>query len=255
MPDDQHRLDPSRPYADQVVIVTGAARGIGLAIADLLAERGATVVRGDVLAVDAWDDSRADGTGLRVVADVTSRDSCEALVAATVQKFGRVTGLVNNAGIVTRGPAEHVTDAEFDAVMDVNLKGTLRMCQSVFEALRTQGGAIVNLGSTNGHVAVPNTLGYCLSKAAVMHMAKVLAFEWARHDIRVNAVAPTIVPTDMTADVRADADYMRDKMASIPLHRMASPRDVAEAVCYLMSPGAGMITGQTIFVDGGVTLG
>lgn len=245
----------SMSHAGQVVIVTGAARGIGRAIADILATRGATVIRGDVLRPDAWEDSIADASGLRDRVDVTSRDSCDNLVSAATSRFGRLTGIVNNAGIVTRGPAELVTESELDAVLDVNLKGTLRMCQSGFAALKATGGSIVNLGSTNGHVAVPNTLGYCLSKAAVMHMSKVLALEWARYEIRVNSVAPTIVPTDMTADVRADPDYMRDKMASIPLGRMAAPSDVAEAVSYLMSRGAGMITGQTIFVDGGVTLG
>lgn len=242
-------------HAGQVAVVTGAARGIGRAIADLLADRGATVIRADILPDASWEDSVADAAGLRTDVDVTSRDSCEALVKRAASTFGKLTGLVNNAGIVTRGPAEYVTEAELDAVFDVNLKGTLRMCQSAFDDLRASGGSIVNLGSTNGHVAVPNTLGYCLSKAAVMHMAKVLAFEWARYGIRVNSVAPTIVPTEMTADVRADPDYMRDKLSSIPLGRMASPRDVAEATSYLLSPGASMITGQTIFVDGGVTLG
>ena len=113
---------------------------------------------------------------------------------------------------------------------------------------------MVNIGSTNGHIAVLNTLGYCVSKAGVMHMARVLALEWAPDRIRVNAVGPTIVPTDMTSDVRGDEAYLADKMASIPLGRMAQPQDVANAVAYLLSDAAAMTTGQTIFVDGGVTI-
>lgn len=238
------------------VIVTGAARGIGRAISDVLAERGVLVLRGDILPLDAWEDSLADEHAERRPLDVTSRASCDAFVAAAIENHGAVTGLVNNAGIVTRGPAETVEEAEFERVMDVNLKGTLRMSQAVFAPLvAAGGGAIVNLGSTNGHVAVPNTLGYCISKAGVMHMAKVLAFEWACYRIRVNAVGPTIVPTDMTRDVREDPAYMAEKMQSIPLGRMAEPLDVAHSVAFLLSDEAAMLTGQTIFVDGGVTLG
>jgi NAD(P)-dependent dehydrogenase (short-subunit alcohol dehydrogenase family) len=142
----------------------------------------------------------------------------------------------------------------FSRVLDVNLTGTFRMAQAAYRALRDGGGSIVNLGSTHGHVAVLDTVGYCVSKAGVMHLTKVLALEWAPDAIRVNAVGPTIVPTAMTSDVRSDVDYMRAKLASIPLGRMAEPQDVADTVAYLLSPAASMVTGQTIFVDGGVTI-
>jgi NAD(P)-dependent dehydrogenase (short-subunit alcohol dehydrogenase family) len=225
----------------RVAVVTGAARGIGACIAATLAERGATVAGADLAA-----------TGHRV--DVRSAASCAALVAEVVDRYGRLDLLVNNAGVVRRGPAATMSEEDFMAVLDVNLTGTFRMCKAAYPALRAAGGAVVNLGSTNGHVAVRDSAGYCVSKAGVLHLTRVLALEWAADRIRVNAVGPTIVPTDMTSDVRGDPRYMAEKLASIPLGRMAEPVDVANAVAYLLSDAAAMVTGQTVFVDGGVTV-
>ncbi|RAY16188.1 NAD(P)-dependent oxidoreductase [Actinomadura craniellae] len=247
---DAHRLD------GRVALVTGAGRGIGAAIAATLAGYGATVALADLLPDAEWDLPELTGAGhTRHRVDVRSTESCRALVAEVLAAHGRLDHLVNNAGIVRRGPAATMTERDFADVVDVNLTGTFRMSQAAHPALRASDGAsVVNLGSTNGRVAVPDSLGYCVSKAGVMHMARVLALEWAPDGIRVNAVGPTIVPTAMTADVRADDAYMRDKMASIPLGRMARPEDVAHTVAFLLGPAAAMTTGQTIFVDGGVTV-
>lgn len=245
--------DPNR-FDGRVALVTGAARGIGACTAATLAERGAVVAQADILPVEAWESALPDEPHSRHQVDVRSASSCAALVADVLARHGRINHLVNNAGIVRRGPAATMSEQDFTEVLDLNLTGTFRMCQAAYPALRATSGSIVNLGSTNGHIAVLNTIGYCVSKAGVMHMARVLALEWASDGIRVNAVGPTIVPTAMTADVRADDDYMTDKMASIPLGRVAQPEDVANTVAYLLSPAAAMTTGQTIFVDGGVTI-
>jgi NAD(P)-dependent dehydrogenase (short-subunit alcohol dehydrogenase family) len=246
------RPDPTR-FDGRVALVTGAARGIGAVIAATLAERGATVAQADVLSADRWE-CGLDGAHTRHTVDVRSEESCAALVAEVLERHGRLDHLVNNAGIVRRGMAVDTTAEDFSAVLDVNLTGTFRMSRAAYPALRDTSGSVVNLGSTNGHIAVLNTVAYCVSKAGVMHLTRVLALEWAPDGIRVNSVGPTIVPTDMTTDVRADEAYMADKMASIPLGRMAEPQDVADTVTYLLSPAAGMVTGQTIFVDGGVTI-
>jgi NAD(P)-dependent dehydrogenase (short-subunit alcohol dehydrogenase family) len=244
----------------KVALVTGAGRGIGEAIAARLAADGAAVVMADIdqnsgrLAATRLGE-QGQASVRPVVLDVRDRGSCRDAVRATVRAFGRLDILVNNAGVTLRLDAASTAEADWQRIMDVNLTGTFRMCQEALPHLAARGdGAVVNLGSTAGQVAIPGSAAYSVSKAAILHLTRVLAVEWATAGVRVNAVAPTIVPSDMTADVLADAGYLAAKLATIPLGRIPERGDVADAVAWLVSPAASMITGHTLFVDGGVTI-
>jgi NAD(P)-dependent dehydrogenase (short-subunit alcohol dehydrogenase family) len=240
-------------FEGKVGLVTGAGRGIGATIATALALKGAVVASADLLPIADWTNKLSTPNTQHYV-DVRSKQSCEELIQSVIKSHGRLDFLVNNAGIVRREKASEVSEKDFTDVIDVNLTGTFFMSQSAYLELKKTKGAIVNIGSTSGHSAVHNTVGYSVSKAGVMFMAKVLGFEWAADGVRVNAVGPTIVPSDMTAPLLTNDEYMKDKMASIPLGRMAEQQDVANSVLFLLSSAAAMITGQTIFIDGGVTI-
>lgn len=240
-------------FTGRVAIVVGAARGIGAEIAALLSARGATVARADILPAHEWRDDLAE-RHTRHTVDIRSADSCRKLVAEVLEAHGRLDHVVNSAAIMRRSPAASMAENDFGDVLDANVTGSFRICQAGYEALRGSRGSIVLLSSTNGHIAVRNKVGYASSKAAIIHMARLLALEWAADGIRVNTVAPTLTATEMTKDLRDDPVQLAEKMASIPLGRMAEPRDVANAAAFLLSPSAAMITGQTLFVDGGATL-
>ena len=243
----------SKDFEGKVAIVTGAARGIGATISNSLIARGAVVAAADLLPAQSWENQLTAPNSKHFV-DVRSKQSCLDLVQSVISEHGRIDYLVNNAGIVRRAKASEVAEKDFTDVIDINLNGTFFMSQAIYAELKKTKGAIVNIGSTSGHSAVHNTVGYSVSKAGVMFMAKVLAFEWAADGIRVNAVGPTIVPSDMTAPLLTNDVYMKDKISSIPLGRMATQQDVADSVLFLLSDAAGMVTGQTIFIDGGVTI-
>jgi NAD(P)-dependent dehydrogenase (short-subunit alcohol dehydrogenase family) len=230
--------------AQPVALVTGGFGGIGKAIRAELATRGYTVVAGDLA-----------GAGDGVEIDVRSAESCRAGVAAVLDQHGRLDLLVNNAGVNARGATHDMSEEIWAPVVEVNLKGTFRMCQAAFPALREAAGAgIVNLSSSAALVAIGGSAMYGVTKAAISHLTKILAVEWAPYDIRVNAVAPTIVASAMTADVLNNERYMKEKMASIPLGRIATAEDVARAVAWLASADAGMTTGLSLPVDGGVSV-
>ncbi|HEY9474824.1 MAG TPA: SDR family oxidoreductase [Mycobacteriales bacterium] len=243
-----------------VALVTGAARGIGLAISHTLAELGAEVAMADLRPSEEWRDARAtvpasDGPVSAHQVDVRDAQSCRRVVAEVLDRHGRCDLLVNNAGVLAWSAAEHTTEDEWRQVLDVNAGGTFWMSQAALPALRrSPHAAVVNLSSTAGLVAVSGSAAYGISKAAVAHLTRVLALEWAGYGIRVNAVAPTIVPTDMNTAARADPAYLDAKLATIPLGRMVGADEVAGAVAYLCSPAAASITGHILTIDGGATI-
>jgi NAD(P)-dependent dehydrogenase (short-subunit alcohol dehydrogenase family) len=250
---------PSFALDGKVALVTGAARGLGRAIALALADAGADVALG-LRQPGTADDLRGEIEALgrqaiEVQLDVTELTQIAPAVEAVFERFGRLDILVNNAGLGPSNPAEDVTEADFDLTMDVNVKGLFFTSQAAGRVMIRQGsGRIVNLSSQAGFIALPTEAIYCASKAAVAHLTKCLAVEWGIHGITVNAVAPTFIRTDGTAEALADPDFeadVRDRIAG--LHRIGEPMDVAGAVVFLASPAASLVTGATLMVDGGWT--
>jgi len=243
----------------QVALVTGAARGLGRAIALSLAAAGADVALGlRDPAVDGGLAAEIEALGRRALPlamDVTDLAQSRAAIDTAVAEFGRLDILVNNAGGGIGGPALDVTEADFDAVWQLNARSTFFVSQHAARSMRAfGGGSIVNVASQAGLVALPGESSYCVSKAAVIHMTRVHAVEWGEYGIRVNAVAPTFIETDGTADALSDPVFKADTVERIAaLHRIGVPTEVSGAVVFLSSPAASLVTGQTLAIDGGWT--
>ncbi len=243
----------------QVALVTGAARGLGRAVALALAHAGADVALGlrDVNA-DAGIASEIRKMGRRALPlqmDVGKMDQIRSAVDAAVKEFGRIDILVNNAGIAPENPAENVREEDFDATLAVNLKGTFFTSQAVGRVMiKQRKGAIINMSSQAGFAALPTESIYCMTKAGIAHLTKCLAVEWGKHGITVNAVAPTFIRTPGTEDYLSDPRHLLDTVERVAaLHRIGEPMEVAGAVVFLASPAASLITGETLLIDGGWT--
>jgi len=184
--------------------------------------------------------------------DVARLDQIEGAVAAAEAGFGRIDVLVNNAGIGPENPAENVSEADFDATVAVNLKGAFFAAQAAGRRMiQRKSGRIINMSSQAGQVALKGEAIYCMTKAGIDHLTRCLAYEWAPHNVTVNAVAPTFIWTDGTRLALADPKFLSETLARIPLGRIGEPMDVAGAVVFLASPAASLITGTTLRVDGG----
>lgn len=240
-------------------IVTGAGSGLGRHFALTLARAGARVAlcgrRPEPLAQVVREIEAFDGRALPVTLDVTSAGSVAACVKAAEQELGAIAILVNNSGIVVDKPALEQTEADWDSVMDTNLKGAFLMAQEVARHMVRlgHGGSIVNIASILAERAAARVVGYAASKAGIAHLTRALAVEWARHSIRVNAIAPGYIETDMNREFLSSAAG-QSIAKKVPMRRFGRPEDLDGALLLLCSPAGAYMTGSVVTVDGGQTV-
>ncbi len=244
------RLDLS----SKVAVITGASRGIGRQTALTLAGAGAAVVltsRGDAAEAVAAEVTASGGQALALAADVADGGAVQRVVEATLERFGRIDVLVNNAGITRDQLLLRMKREDWDAVLATNLTGTFLCTQAVLKTmLKQRSGRIVSISSVVGQSGNPGQTNYAATKAGIIGFSKALAREVASRSITVNVVAPGLIDTDMTRDISSDAQA--SWASAIPLGRLGTPEDVAAAVCFLASDAAGYITGQVLAVNGGM---
>jgi NAD(P)-dependent dehydrogenase (short-subunit alcohol dehydrogenase family) len=250
---------PRFDLTGQTALVTGSARGLGRAISLALAHAGADVALGlrDVNSAEnlAGEIESMGQKVCRLQMDMSHLDQVFGAVGDAVSHLGRLDILVNNAGIAPENPAENVREEDFDLTLAINLKGTFFASQAAGRVMiRQKYGRIINMGSQAGFAALPTESIYCMTKAGISHLTKCLAVEWGKHNITVNAVAPTFIHTPGTEEYLANPEHRADVVERIAaLHRIGDPMDVAGAVVFLASPAASLITGETILIDGGWT--
>jgi NAD(P)-dependent dehydrogenase (short-subunit alcohol dehydrogenase family) len=241
----------------RVFVITGAAQGIGAACAQRLV--------GDGAAVALWDMADEPGHALAAAlngaggqalyqhCNVAVKAEVDAALAATLAHFGRVDGLVNNAGIFKAAPFLDITEADWDAVLDVNLKGSFLVGQAVARELARQGrGAVVNMSSVNGTLTIPTIASYNASKGAINQLTRVMALSLADQGVRVNAVAPGTIATELARSAVLTSEDAKNRILSrTPMKRLGEPGEIADVVAFLLSDASSYVTGEIVVVDGG----
>ena len=249
--------------ADQVVLVSGGTRGIGRAIAEGFAARGATViVTGRTLeAAKKAAEQISAITGVKHAAvglgcDVSRLPDIESLAAEVIERFGHVDTLLNVAGVNRRKPAESFTEEDYDFILDTNLKGAFFLSKAIGKHMLARGqGSQINVASLNNYAPLKHVVLYAMSKAGLSHMTRVLAMEWGDRGVRVNALAPGFIVTDLTRQLWARPDMQAWGIPNTPLRRLGVPEDMVGTALFLASKASAFMTGQVLFVDGGFSAG
>lgn len=244
--------------SEKVILVTGGAKGMGEAHAKLLAAKGSIVVVADVDPKGedvAQDIVRSGGRAVFHSLDVVKEAQWVSVVAKVTQAYGRIDGLVNNAGVLIRKPAEELGEDDWDTVFDINVKGTFLGCKAVLPGmLKAKNASIVNISSISGLVAnMQGMSAYCATKGAVRLFSKALAVDYAKYHIRVNSLHPGTIRTPMTAAYEADPEKLKMLLGTTILARLGEASEVSEALAFLLSDAASFITGSEMTVDGGFT--
>lgn len=243
---------------NKVAIVTGGGSGIGQAIAILFAKEGAKVVvagrRLEALQSTVTEIEKLGQEALVVTADVSSFSSVQNLIQKTLEKFGRIDILMNNAGIYLPGDAVSTTEEDWNKVLAIDAKGAFLCCKAVIPFMVKQGkGKIVNIASIAGLFGFEGSLAYCAAKGAIINMTREMALDLGPKNINVNAIAPGVIETDMTKGFLQDENAKKGFLDKIPMGRIGKPLDIAYAALYLASDESDFITGEILVVDGGWT--
>lgn len=247
-------------FKGKVSVVTGGVGGIGLTLAKALVRSGAETVIVDLKEAEGnkvAESMKGEGTKISFVqVDVSDKRSVEAMAEKVLGTFGRVDILVNCAGVIVRKPALETTERDWDWTVDINMKGLFMCCQAFGKQMIKQGrGKIVNISSLGEGFGLYNRVPYCGSKAGVSQMTKVLAMEWGEHGVYVNAIAPGVIQTQLNETYIKTHPRIKEVVQKVPLARLGKPEDLVGAALFLASDASDYLTGQTIYVDGGYTLG
>ncbi len=250
---DRFRLD------GKVAVVTGGSRGLGRAIADALASAGADValssrqLEGAERAAEAIASTSGRKT-LALSVDVTARNDVDTMIGDVMRSLGRIDILVNNAGVNIRGPIEELTEADWDTVVDTNLKGPWLCCRAVAPVMKAQKwGRVINVSSMLGEISLPGRTPYASSKGGLTLLTKTLALEWAKDGINVNALCPGPFATEINTPLLSDPAARAQMEANVPLARWGDPVELGPAAVFLASDASSFMTGATLFIDGGYT--